>query len=126
MSDHPAMSENEVAEIAWSLEAKMQEIRRDPHAALTAELEKVRAAMLAEYKADMAKRKADLAKHNAEREAKFDAKLAALWTTKIQAFEARFEALMAEVPEELRAALVDGLRLRKAVADSLRDEKVTT
>jgi len=119
-------TEDEIEALAWELEAKMMEIRKDPRAALTAELARIRAATLAEYRADMAKRKAELAKHSAEKEAEFDAKLYALWTTKIQAFEARFEAMMAEVPAELRAAFADGIRLRKAVADSVRQEKAAT
>jgi len=109
MSEKPAMSEEEIETLVWELEPRLMEIRRDPRAALTAGLAKIRETMLAEYKAYHAKKEADL-------DAEFAARLAKM--------EARFDALMEEVPEELRACLVDGIRLRKAVADSLRkDEK---
>jgi inorganic pyrophosphatase/exopolyphosphatase len=111
MSEKPAMTDDEIETLAWDLEVAMMEIRKDPRAALTAGLAGVRTTMLAEYKADMAKRKADLAKADAEFlvkveaafaakmskiEAEFEAKLRA----KVEAVEAKFAKLMAE----LRAA----------------------
>jgi len=103
MSDQPAMSEAEIETTAWDLEAKMMEIRRDPRAALTNELAKIRSTMLAEYKAYFAKKEADLDAHYAKKEADLDAAFAA----RLAKIEARFDATMADLTPELRACLVD-------------------
>jgi hypothetical protein len=59
------MSEDEIEKLAWELETKMMEIRRDPRAALAAGLARIRETMCAEYEADMAKRETGLAKADA-------------------------------------------------------------
>jgi len=92
MGDERAMSEDDIETMAWELETKMIEICKDPRAALSAGLAKVRAIMLAEMKAGHAEMKADWAKRRAEMMAKIEAELAA----------------------ELRAALADRLRRHNA------------
>jgi hypothetical protein len=112
MSDHekPAMSEDDIETMAWELETKMMEIRKDPRAALTAGLAKIRTTMLAEYKADVAKMraeyKADMAKMLAE--------FAALKAARTATFEAEFAALTADLcgacAENLRQRAVDAAK----------------
>jgi hypothetical protein len=63
MSDH-AMNEDQVEAMAWELETKMMEIRKDPRAALTAGLARIRSIMLAEYKADWEKWQGDFPRGN--------------------------------------------------------------
>ena len=84
MSDHekPAMSDDEIETMAWQLETAMMEIRKDPRAALTAGLARVRSIMRAEMdtaqSADMAKANAEFAALMARAEAKVEAKFAEL------------------------------------------------
>jgi len=86
MSDERAMSEDDIETMAWELESKMMEIRKDPRAALTAGLARIRATMLAETKAYMAEGRAKLEAERAKREAELDAQFAAA--------EAELDALM--------------------------------
>ena len=102
------LSEDEIGRLAWDLETKMMEIRKDPRAALTAELAKIRATMLAEYKADMAKKEADLAKE-----------FAALKAARTATFEAEFAALTAD----LCGACAENLRQRATDAAKAAGEK---
>ena len=115
MTDERVMTEDEIETMAWDLEVAMMEIRKDPRAALTAGLAGVRTTMLAEYKADMAKRKADLAKADAEflvkveaafaaKMAKIEAEFEAKLRAKIEAVEAEFAKLMAELRAQRNAA----------------------
>jgi hypothetical protein len=80
------MSEDDIETTAWQLEAKMQAIRRDPRAALTAGLARIRATMHAETKAYMAEGRAKLEAERAKRKAELDAQFAAA--------EAELDALM--------------------------------
>jgi hypothetical protein len=124
MSDHekPAwMTDDQVEAMAWELEVAMMRIRKDPRAALADGLAKIRATMLAEYKADAAKRKADLAKADAEYLAKADAELRAKMAAaeaklcaKMEAIEAKIEAEFAAAAAEIRAALAEPLRRHNA------------
>jgi len=131
MSD---MTEKEIDTMAWQLEQKMMEIRKDPRAALTSGLARIRETMVAELEAYHAKKETEYKAHVAKKEAEYNAYIAkkeadidAAFAAKLRTMEAKFDAAMAEVPVELRACLEDGIRLRRAVADSLRqDEKAGT
>ena len=69
MSDH-AMNEDQVEAMAWELETKMMEIRKDLRAALTAGLARIRSTMLAEVQAWWAKKQAEIEEEWAKRRAK--------------------------------------------------------
>src|SRR5215831_50763 len=117
MSDHEKpMTDEQVEAMAWELESKMMEIRKDPRAALTAGLARIQATIVAKMQADL---KADIAKFEAELASLMAANKEAFQASK-EALQATFDALIADLTPELRAALADGLRLRAAVADSLR------
>jgi hypothetical protein len=126
--EKPAMTEDEIETTAWALETKMMEIRKDPRAALTAGLARIRATMLAKVQAWWAKKQAEIeeewAKRRAKREEEWTKRCAqreeewAKWCAQREAEMAKLEAEWARssASAELRAAFADFIRLRQREA----------
>jgi hypothetical protein len=116
MADERVMTEDEIETAAWRLEAKMMEIRRDPRAALTAELAKIRAQQIAELRAWWAKKQAEIEEQWTKRCAKREEEWAK-WCAKRDADIAKLTAEwadeMSSASAELRAAFADFIRLRQ-------------
>jgi hypothetical protein len=108
MADERAMTEDEIETAAWQLEGKMMEIRRDPRAALTAELAKIRAQQIAELRAWWAQKKAEMEEEWTKRCAQREAEMVKL--------EAEWADQMLSASAELRAAFADFIRLRQREA----------
>src|SRR5262249_8617731 len=107
---------DEIEKLAWELETKMMEIRRDPRAALAAGLARIRETMCAEYEADMAKRENGLAKADAEFAAE-RAKVKAEFAAERARVKAEHAALMAAEEAKVKmelAALTADLRAARA------------
>jgi len=120
MSDHErAMSDDQIETMAWELETKMMEIRKDPRAALADGLAKIRAMMLAELRAamdaDRARMQADFAKARAERDAAF-AQMRAERDAYLEKLAAEWVDHLSSASTELRAAFADFIRLRQRKA----------
>jgi hypothetical protein len=95
------LSEDDIEAMAWELETKMMEIRKDPRAALTAGLARIWSIMHAETKAYWEKvcaaREAKMAEDRAELEtemAEDRAELKALMAARREEIEAEADALM--------------------------------
>jgi hypothetical protein len=123
MADERVMTEDEIETMARDLEAKMMEIRKDPHAALIAGLTKIRATLLAEMEADRvklgAKMEAAAARFEVEYEAKLCAKMEvaeAKLRAKMEAVEAKIEPEYSSLMTELRAERLRYRQLNAAEA----------
>ena len=115
-----AMTEDEIEMVAWKLETKMMEIRRDPRAALTAGLAKIRATMLADWEKRLAAKDAKMAEAEAKLETELEkrvAELDALFAAKLEKRVAKLDAMFAagEVKAKAElAALMSGIRAAHA------------